>query len=61
MRYFSPVNISIYNEALTKAGNAKFLGIVVDDKFKFYLYVSNLISNINRVTGMIGITKKYGF
>ena len=56
---FSPsTSITIQNQLLNKTINAKFLGITIDEKLKFEIHINNVISKINKVTGILWKTKE---
>ena len=51
-------NICIRNESLKLVNNAKFLGIIIDDKLKFENHVYDVIAKLSKVSGIIWKSKE---
>jgi len=51
-------NICIGNENLKLVNNAKFIGIITDDKLKFKNHVYDVIAKLSKVLGNIWKSKE---
>ena len=55
----SKPDLNIGNEEITMVNNTKYLGLQVDDQFKWSTHLSSTIRKVSRGIGMLKFSKRY--